>query len=106
MRDVFDQPQAKEMVVLRGSAEEEEEEGGGGGRTNDLSSVREQFPDQKNPAGLRQIAFRGNPEGLGQDDTYLSLPPSYAQHTQAILREVLGKTEAEIDSLKEKGAVV
>ena len=56
-------------------------------------------PDSE-PAGLRQTAFPT--PGAG---TSLSPPPPYAAHTEAVLRERLGLSADDVDTLAERNAI-
>mmetsp|Transcript_1734 Transcript_1734/g.2733 ORF Transcript_1734/g.2733 Transcript_1734/m.2733 type:complete len:452 (+) Transcript_1734:55-1410(+) len=91
LRDAFKQHQAEELVVF---ADDEPRE-----RSPDQNPLP--FPN-RNAVGVRQAAFKGIPEGL--DGTCnLSRPPKYGEHTEQILREVLGYDTQKIETLMQEG---
>lgn len=77
MKSVFEIPSAQELVVY----------------------PRSGHHGQARAIGLRQVAFKGSPEGLQADDcSALSEPPAYGQHTKQVLDE-LGYSKHEMDQL-------
>jgi len=85
IKAAFDQPEARELVVTRPASEEEK------ARFPHLS----QF-DGNQPYGIRQIAWKGaGPEALNCRQSF-SPPPSYGEHTDEVLKSLLGKTDEEI----------
>jgi len=73
MSDVFANEKAKELIVYDGS----------------------------HPIGLRQIAFKGSPEGLDAPILFTK-PPHYGEHTQSILQDMLGMNHEQIKEIMKK----
>jgi crotonobetainyl-CoA:carnitine CoA-transferase CaiB-like acyl-CoA transferase len=78
MKEVFDVPEAKDMVIQS--------------PLDDTAYIR----------GVRSVAFHSSVMEIVKD---LNRPPHYGEHSMEILKEVLGYKEEEIKSLIEKGAV-
>jgi crotonobetainyl-CoA:carnitine CoA-transferase CaiB-like acyl-CoA transferase len=95
LRGTFATPQAQELVVLEHSPS-----GAPGGKAF--------VKDGRRAIGLRQIAFKGSPEGLPEGDAApkpLKPPPGYAQHTDSVLRELLGLTSEHVQRLRDDNVV-
>ncbi|GBG26001.1 Hypothetical Protein FCC1311_004681 [Hondaea fermentalgiana] len=85
MAAAFDAPEAREVVVTRPATE------------NELAKKDhlQQFGGNQ-PVGLRQAVWKGaGNEGLDAAGRTFSAPPHYGEHTEEILRNVLGKDDAE-----------
>mmetsp|Transcript_25527 Transcript_25527/g.81203 ORF Transcript_25527/g.81203 Transcript_25527/m.81203 type:complete len:326 (-) Transcript_25527:261-1238(-) len=78
MADAFKQPRAEELVIRDGEGQ---------------------------AVGLRQISFKGCPEGVDGQAPPLSPPPHFGEHTREVLGELLGLDAVRLDELAAKGVI-
>lgn len=91
MQAAFDAPEAQEVVVMRPATDEE------------LKTKKHlhQFKGNQ-PIGLRQAVWKGaGNEGLDAFARKFSSPPKYGEHTEEILKTILGKSEEDAQRLKD-----
>jgi len=80
IRDSFKQPVAQELVVY------------------------DEGDRSKRPIGLRQIAFKGSPEGVGSRQAFTN-PPKFGQNSTQVLRELVSLTDKEIQDLRDQNII-
>lgn len=86
VREVFETPEGQDMLLEGEYRDEADDQGNCAGITDSLRTIR----------GVRSVAF--DSDG-GERPADLLPPPQYAAHTRGVLRERLGLTGREIDSL-------
>ena len=60
--------------------------------------------DQRNALGEYRVL--GNPiKSTAQEDAQFGPPPQLGEHTDLVLREILGKSAEDIDGLRQRGAI-
>lgn len=96
LKDVFETPQAQDLIAYDPSAKADTE----------AFPHMQAFRKHLEPVGIRQITFKGNPEGLQDEElTHLKRPPEYGASTDEILREFVECSDAEIEELRRNGVV-
>ena len=66
--------------------------------------ARKMVVDQRNALGEYRVL--GNPiKSTAQEDAQFGPPPQLGEHTDLVLREILGKSAEDIDGLRQRGAI-
>ncbi len=92
VQEVFETPEGRDMLLEGEYRDEVDDQGNGDGTTDSPRSMR----------GVRSVAFGS--DRLERNSAMLP-PPHYAAHTRRLLKERLGLSEAEIESLIDQGVI-